>query len=175
MQCDKNNLLLWITAEGTHLAPLSTTGKQQCILFAILVICLFQSYANLIPGKFAQVSSFVNFLLIFCIFFFFLLLIQWFRFLWATNTIKFLLLAWCCARFCPLATPRSGGWQDWGVPAAVWVCWGPGGQPLRNTNGNWLQSSEKPSDTDADLTSPGKESGWELGWRTLTTVPELMV
>ena len=40
-------------------------------LFAILVVCLFQSYANLIPGKVAQVSSFVNFLFIFCFFFFF--------------------------------------------------------------------------------------------------------
>lgn len=67
MQCDKNNLFLWITAKCMNLA--STTGKQQWNLFAILLICLFQSYALLIPSKAVHVSSSVNFLFILCILF----------------------------------------------------------------------------------------------------------
>lgn len=67
MQCDKNNLFLWITAKCTNLA--STTGKQQWNLFAISLIRLFQSYALLIPSKAVHVSSSVNFLFILCLFF----------------------------------------------------------------------------------------------------------
>lgn len=165
MHCDKNNLLLWITAEGRHLAPLSTTGKQQCILFAILVVCLFQSYANLIPGKVAQVSSFVNFL--FYLFIFFNCCFSGFNFFEPQTPLNsYYLLDAVLGFACRLLQ---------GAAADCVGLLGTGVQPLRNTNGNWLQSSEKPSDSDPDLTFPGKESEWELGWRTLTTIPELTV
>ena len=110
----------------------------------------------MIPGKVAQVSSFVNFLFYFLHFFFFF---------------------YCCFsgfNFFEPQTPLNSyylldavlGFACWLLQGAVADCVGLLGtrvQPLRNTNGNWLQSSEKPSDSDPDLTSSGKESRWELG------------